>query len=692
MANFDHRFASYNGSMLKMKYRKSLRQLSCLLLSLFATIPAMADGPADNIPTNVRRIPKLGVEVPADVRQELEKGLAELRQEIEELSKMKDEVVRNYLPDVEIYYKAVHDALIYQEFFDVKEFETARQMLRHGLDRAEGLQTGNPMWLKTKGPVVRAYRSKIDGSIQPFGLVVPDSFNPASTARYRVDFWFHGRGEVLSELAFLKQRHDQKGQFTPEDTIVLHTYGRYCNATKFAGEIDAWEALDQLRLSHRVDEDRITARGFSMGGASAWQFAAHYPTAFAAANPGAGFSETPDFLKVFQKEAVKPTPWEEKLFRLYDCNLWAENFRMIPTVAYSGEIDNQKQAADIMAVALKNVGLELTHIIGPKTGHKYEPAAAAEVERRMNSIVKQGRDRVPTEMSFVTYTLRYPTAAWLTVTGMKEHWEKASVTGRIEAGYNRISLRTQNVTSLKIEFKPGDCPFDTGHEVVLDGTSLAGPPLQSDRSWVAYFRKDGEKWVEGPPVTRLAKRPGLQGPVDDALLSAFLFVRPTGKAASDKVQAWSVAEMERAQEHWRRHFRGIAPIKNDTDVTAEDIATKNLILWGDASSNKLIAKLADRLPIKTVDGQIRVGEKAFPAANHAPILIYPNPESPGKYVVLNSSFTFREYAYLNNARQVPKLPDWAIVDLDTPPNALWPGKIVAADFFDEAWQIKASSK
>ena len=78
MANFDYRFASYNGSMLKMLYRKTLPQLSCLLLVLIATIPAMADGPADNIPTNVRRIPKLGVEVPAAVRQELEKGLAEL--------------------------------------------------------------------------------------------------------------------------------------------------------------------------------------------------------------------------------------------------------------------------------------------------------------------------------------------------------------------------------------------------------------------------------------------------------------------------------------------------------------------------------------------------------------------------------------------------------------------------------------
>jgi hypothetical protein len=43
---------------------------------------------------------------------------------------------------------------------------------------------------------------------------------------------------------------------------------------------------------------------------------------------------------------------------------------------------------------------------------------------------------------------------------------------------------------------------------------------------------------------------------------------------------------------------------------------------------------------------------------------------------------------LNNARQIPKLPDWAVVDLHTPPDARSPGKIVASDFFDEHWQLK----
>jgi hypothetical protein len=54
--------------------------------------------------------------------------------------------------------------------------------------------------------------------------------------------------------------------------------------------------------------------------------------------------------------------------------------------------------------------------------------------------------------------------------------------------------------------------------------------------------------------------------------------------------------------------------------------------------------------------------------------------------VLNSGFTFREYDYLNNARQIAKLPDWAVVDITTPPNPRYPGKIVTAGFFNEEWK------
>jgi len=53
-----------------------------------------------------------------------------------------------------------------------------------------------------------------------------------------------------------------------------------------------------------------------------------------------------------------------------------------------------------------------------------------------------------------------------------------------------------------------------------------------------------------------------------------------------------------------------------------------------------------------------------------------------------SSFTYREYDHLNNVRQVPKLLDWLIVDLTTPADSRWPGKIEDAGFFDENWRLK----
>jgi len=55
-------------------------------------------------------------------------------------------------------------------------------------------------------------------------------------------------------------------------------------------------------------------------------------------------------------------------------------------------------------------------------------------------------------------------------------------------------------------------------------------------------------------------------------------------------------------------------------------------------------------------------------------------------LAVGSPYDFREQALLNNADQTPKLPDWAIVDLRTPSDDLWPGLIYDAGFFDEQWR------
>jgi hypothetical protein len=174
-------------------------------------------------------------------------------------------------------------------------------------------------------------------------------------------------------------------------------------------------------------------------------------------------------------------------------------------------------------------------------------------------------------------------------------------------------------------------------------------------------------------------------------MDSFIFVRPTGTAAHAQFGEWAARELDHAITHWRSQFRGEARVKDDTAITDEDIASANLVLFGDPQSNAVLKRVADKLPLRWTEKEIVAGERRFDAAQHALLLIYPNPLNPQRYVVLNSGFTFREYDYLNNARQVPKLPDWVIVDLRTAPTSQRPGAIADADFFDERWQLQAPS-
>ena len=129
-------------------------------------------------------------------------------------------------------------------------------------------------------------------------------------------------------------------------------------------------------------------------------------------------------------------------------------------------------------------------------------------------------------------------------------------------------------------------------------------------------------------------------------------------------------------------------MKRDVDVTEEDMQKYHLLLWGDAQANAVLARVGDWGPIRWGDDTIEVGKQKFDAHSHVPVYIYPNREALNRYIVINSGPTFREAHDGTNSQQNPKLPDWAIVDLSQPPNDRAPGRIAAADFFDETWQLR----
>src|SRR5437867_1220294 len=95
------------------------------------------------------------------------------------------------------------------------------------------------------------------------------------------------------------------------------------------------------------------------------------------------------------------------------------------------------------------------------------------------------------------------------------------------------------------------------------------------------------------------------------------FVRPSGKAWHEQPEKWAAAELDRAIENWRRHFHGAARVKADREVTEEDIATSNLVLWGDPGSNALLGRIADKLPIRWTEKTITVGNTAVDGRQRA---------------------------------------------------------------------------
>jgi dienelactone hydrolase len=594
--------------------------------------------------------------------------------------------------DVEVFLDAIRRPLTHDERMWAGTGRTpadqAHRTLAAGRARAGALERGLAPWMTESG--VRGVYSRIDGSVQPYLLTMPERYDPAARRQYRLDVFLHGRDDTVLEQQFMAKSltgYASKPFRAGDDRLLVQPYGRYTNANRFAGEIDGLEAIASVEGAYPIDLNRIVMAGFSMGGASAWQYGVHYADRWVAVAPGAGFAETGMYLRnALQRQpqnAVQRTLW-----RLYDATDYAANLFNVPVVAYSGEIDPQKQAADAMATAMRAEGLTLEHLVGPKTGHSYEAGTRQRLQERLDEIVGRGRNSVPLEVRFTTWTLRYNRMFWVTVEALGESWERARVNASVKG--DSVAVTTANVTALRVEFEPGRAPWAAGARPTLriDGAALMLPAVGRDGSLRASLVKTDGRWRLGTlPARGLRKAHGLQGPIDDAFMDAFIIVRPTGRALSEATGAWTRLQMDDAIDRWTHFFRGEPRVKDDTTVTDADIASAHLILFGDSSSNAVYRRVASRLPIQWRESGVTAGDETFPST-HAPVFIYPNPLNPRKYVVMNSGFTFHDHT--SNAMQSPKLPDWAVVDMTKPGNnyRYLPLYVASQGFFDEAWRLK----
>jgi hypothetical protein len=178
----------------------ALHAISILLgaaaLGVVSVGNTFGDGPADNQTQNVRPIPPSGIAIHPESREALEASLKQLEAKIETLRGSKDPNIQRYLPDVEIFPRAVSIALTEDGFFEAADVDRAQSVLKEGLARADALAAGAAPWRQTghRYATVRGFRSKLDGTVQPYGVVL-NTF--PHNGQNRADVWCRGRS-VLS--------------------------------------------------------------------------------------------------------------------------------------------------------------------------------------------------------------------------------------------------------------------------------------------------------------------------------------------------------------------------------------------------------------------------------------------------------------------------------------------------------------
>jgi dienelactone hydrolase len=651
--------------------------------------------------------------------------LEQLRNAIESLKSRRELQTASgeaLLADVRVYEKAAAWMLRFNEFPKPDALDRLRAVLAEGKRRVERLQAGQPDWHLRPGTSIRGYVSAIDGTHQPFAVTLPAGVEPASSKRWPLHVVLHGRADDMNEVSFIT-RMDGRGPGAskderPGDWIQLDVYGRGNNAYRWAGETDVFEAMAAVRQRFRIDEDRVVLHGFSMGGAGAWHLGLHHPHLWCSVGAGAGFVDFYNYQKKNPDSPQDRLPFaQNQTLRIYDAVPWALNLANVPFVTYGGEKDPQLLASTTMQQAAEQQGVPLRLIVGAGMGHAFDPASRREFMEFHEQATKTGRPRFGERgrIRFTTTTLRYNRCDWLAIMEFQQEGKSAVVeTERDSDG--TIRIKTQNVALFT-------AAREIAEQIGIDGTLLDCRTAAGELLPEVWYRRTGTSWVvldyqESRGVSRnpdISKRPGLQGPIDDAFMSAFVCVRGTARPLQPRTAAWADKQLSTFQQEFSKWMRGEARVVNDVDVTEELLSANHVILFGDPGSNLLLrtilaavpdansppaevrpipalppidSKVIEKLPFRWDAEKLMIGGQSWPADSHALCLVFPNPFNRNKYMVVNTGHTFSERDFrASNAWLFPRFGDAAVLKLSDPGAESAQPELVWSDVFGTDWKL-----
>ncbi len=569
--------------------------------------------------------------------------------------------------------------------FVKRQLETARA-------DAARIAAGEDPWKDRTGAFTKAYRSEVDGTLQPYGLYVPPSYDPAKPWPLVVGLHGSGSNHLLHRRRLFGLGNEpgegdyeaiRKEPPLPDvGFLVLTPYGRGESAGyNGIAEGDVLRAMDHVQRAYNVDADRVHLTGLSMGGGGTWHIGLRYPDRFASISPVCGLAD------------LDLMPWtagwsalDKELMSLTGYTRIVENASNLQVFVFHGDEDD---AVNVTASRRMMEAFEKAGLAG-KSAHYFElPGVthfAWDFAYRDGSLFRRvadvRRDPFPERVVYSTFSPRYSKAYWLRIDRIDRGLVLSRIEGTQKAG--AFDVKTDNVAAFSILLAPAIAPAGKPVEVKVNGKSAFRGVPKGD---VLSFAGGKGSWKRTDPW----KGPA-QGPPDHAeagfrsggLAQYGPHVYVYGTLGDDANTAASKAAAEKLAD-WGPSVRARWRVLADTEVTPDLMSTHDLVLVGTNATNRVLAGLVG-LPLRQDgSGTYVSGRKvAGPAASCR--LLYPNPgANRHRILVYGAGSPAALERFRPRSRRDPpafsQFADYLVVDED--------GKVVLEGYFRDGYTIPA---
>ncbi|MBK8477424.1 MAG: hypothetical protein IPL39_14320 [Opitutaceae bacterium] len=565
------------------------------------------------------------------------------------------------------------DLAAYRGWIKFLRFEAETSVARSGADSAParekiarlaawvGRIVADPQTLsKLRGVQEWAYESPVDGSGQPFKLMIPTDYDPTRPAPLSV--YMHGyTGDHLNHSTGI-QDHD--GFFE------LAVLGR-SRGGGYAGlsQADVLQVLDYVAVHWRIDPARVHLTGGSMGGGATFKFGARFPHRFASGQITCGY--------------VQQEPIGNLLtFPIYATH--SDDDPVVPILLARGPL-----------AELRRRGGQV--IFDETTGYGHAAWDYAAGNQRSAAWA-------PRQVSPDTHAVRFLDFTAYDGAAVRCWWAEIAEWGAMPrparfvatAGAdNTFFVELDNVARLRVRL--AESPFDATKplRVVLGGAvpyEIASPLPAELIIAAAGVAAGGEAparlHTPGGPLQVYDGSPLLIVYGTQGNSAANVAMRAAAEAASKSFNTnWPADAGEfdaRDQVPHRQNLFGRLNVKADTAVTAADLARCNLVLIGTAAENTVVAQLAAGLPVRLTGDQLVCSDGfTLPAAASTVGLLHFNPLAPQRLIFWVASTEAAGYAA---GATVPALASPLFIGADLLVTHATDRTLVATRSFDSRWR------